>query len=141
MTREELNKEIREHQDYAMQLAQILAAVDDEPEGQRDELLEDIWFFLLIGVSSVYMYLRNKHSRWPRLLAGVFGEGTKKVADDGIDVYFKDAPLPLTVRGYLSPNCHIETVEYEEEEPIMTEPEETGETRMVTKTRTRVICD
>ena len=141
MTREELNKEIKAHQEHAMQLSQLLAAVDDEPESQRDELLEDIWFLSLIGGYKMYMYLRNKHSRWPRLLAGVFGEGTKKVADDGIDVYFKDAPLPLTVRGYLSPNCRIETVEYEEEEPIMAEPEETGETRMVTKTRTRVICD
>ena len=141
MTREELNKHVKAHQEFAMQLSQLLAAVDDEPEDQRESLLEDIWFFSLIGVSSMYMYLRNKRSGWPRLLAGVFGEGTKSVAANGIDVRFKDAPLPLTVRGYLSPNCHIETIEYEEEEPVMTEPEETGETRTVTKTRTRVVCD
>lgn len=139
MTREELNKEIRKHQDYAMQLAQMLAAVDDEPEDQRKSLLEDIHFMSVSSWSNgMSMYLRNKTSRWPRLLAGVFGEGTKSVGSDGLDVHFKKAPLPLTVRGYLSPNCRIVKEDYTEEEPIM---RETGETRTVTKTRTRVVCD
>ncbi|KKK64061.1 hypothetical protein LCGC14_2988030, partial [marine sediment metagenome] len=62
--REELNKEIREHQDYAMQLAQILAAVDDEPEDQRDGLLNDIHFFTSYS-HEMSMYLDNKKSRWP----------------------------------------------------------------------------
>ncbi len=140
MTREELNKRIREHQNRAMQLAQILAAVDDEPEDQRDSLLEDISFFSGYG-EEMTMYLSNRTSRWPRLLAGVFGEGTKSIGSEGLDVFFKKAPLPLTVKNYLSPNCRIVKEEYTEEEPVMTEPEETGETKTVTKTRTRVVCD
>lgn len=140
MTREQLNKEIRLYQDYAMQLAQMLAAVDDEPEDQRESLLGDISFFSQYG-GKVSMYLHNRTSRWPRLLAGVFGEGTKSIGSEGLDVHFKKAPLPLTVKNYLSPNCRIVKEEYTEEEPIMTEPEETGETKTVTKTRTRVVCD
>jgi len=140
MTREQLNKEIRLYQDYAMQLAQMLAAVDDEPEDQRESLLEDISFFSQYG-GKVAMYLRNQTSRWPRLLAGVFGKGTKSIGGEGLDVHFKKAPLPLTVKNYLSPNCRLVTEEYTEEEPVMTEPEETGETKLVTKTRTKVVCD
>ena len=138
MTREELNKEIKAHQEYAMQLSQLLAAVDDEPEEQREGLLTDIWFLSMVGKEQMSMYLHNKTSRWPRLLAGVFGEGIKSVGSDGIDVSFKKAPLSLTVRGYLSPNCHIVKETYLEEEPVM---EPTGETTSVTRTRQRVVCD
>jgi len=137
MTREELNKEIRLHQECAMQLAQMLSAVDDEPEDQREGLLEDISFFSDYS-GSMTMYLCNQTSRWPRLLAGVFGEGIKSVGSGGLDVHFKKAPLPLTVKNYLSPNCRIVKEDYTEEEPVM---EATGETRTVTHTRTRVVCD
>ena len=140
MTREELNKEIRLHQECAMQLAQMLSAVDDEPEDQREGLLADISFFSDYG-GKMSMYLRNQVSRWPRLLAGVFGEGIKSIGSEGLDVHFKKAPLPLTVKNYLSPNCRVVKEDYTVEEPIMTEPEETGETRTVTKTRTKIVCD
>lgn len=140
MTREELKKKIRLHQECAMQLAQMLSVVDDEPEDQREGLLEDISFFSDYG-GNMMMYLSNQTSRWPRLLAGVFGEGIKSIGSEGLDVHFKKAPIPLTVKKYLSPNCRIVKEDYEVEEPVMTEPEETGETKLVTKTRTRVICD
>ena len=137
MTREELNKEIKAHQEYAGSLAQMLAVVDDEPEEQRESLLEDISFFSEYG-EKMSMYLKNKKSRWPRLLAVIFGEGIKSVGDDGLNVFFKKAPLPLTVKGYLSPNCRIVEEEYVTEEPVMVA---SGETETRTRIRQRVVCD